>query len=137
MANNRSAIRAAIQTLLLGATSAANNVYSNRETKLFQSELPAILTYTLHEAASAEGLSGRRYVRTMLLAVKIRVEAGDSVDDELDSVVAEVETIIAANSSLSGTVLSCVLVSTEVILDSSGEEDIASATLTYECKYIS
>jgi hypothetical protein len=136
MANNRSEIRSAIVALLLGNTDADSNVYPNRETKLFQSELPAILIYTLHEPSILESQNGMRYIRTLQLAVKIRVQSSETIDDDLDALTAEVETIIANNPSLNGTVLSTIQTLTEVLVDSTGEEDLATATLTFECKYI-
>lgn len=137
MANNRVAIRAAAMTLLMDNTSAGHNVYANRESKLWQSELPAITIYSLHEPTTLEGVSGRRYIRSLQFAVKVRVSATETVDDDLDSLVAEVETIFANNPGLSGTVLSTIQTNTEITIDSGGEEDIAAAILTFECKYIS
>lgn len=137
MANNRQAIRTAVMTLLMGNTSADQNVYANRETKLWTSELPAVLIHTSHEPVVPEGMSGRRYARTLQLVIKIRVQATQTVDDDLDSLAGEVETIIDANPGLGGTVQATIQTGTEIIVDSGGEEDIATATLTFECKYIS
>jgi hypothetical protein len=137
VANNRAAIRAALVSALSGNTSAGTNVYANRETKLWQSELPAILIYTLHEPATPRDLSVRQYIRKLQLAVKVKVESSTTVDDDLDALTAEVEAVIMANSSLSGTVLSTIQTLTEVIVDSTGEEDLATATITFECTYIS
>jgi hypothetical protein len=137
MANNRIAIRAAVSTLLTGATSAGTNVFTDRKSKLWESELPAILIYTFVEATTPESINLRRYIRDLELKIDVKVEATTSVDDILDALIAEIETIIIANPGLSGTVLSTIHTHTEIVVDSGAETDIARATLTYQCKYIS
>lgn len=137
MANNRVAIRAAIKTMLSGNTSAGTNVYTNRETRLWESELPAILLQTETEPVVPEALNSRRYYRTLELHIKIKAEGTTSVDDTLDALVAEVETIMDANPGLSGSAITSQQTNTTVTLNSDGEKDVGEATLTYEVKYIS
>lgn len=137
MANNRQAIRTAVQAMLLGNTDADQNVYKNRESKLWQSELPSILIYTLQEPSTSESLQSRRYIRDLELLIKVKVEATESVDDVLDALVGEVEDLINADRSLSGTVLSTVQQNTEITIESEGENDVGTAILTFTCKYIS
>lgn len=137
MANNRVAIRAAIQTLLLNATDAEDNVYTNRKNKLWESELPAILISTVQEPALPESLSGRRYIRNLEVKLIIKIASTEASDDDLDVLVGQVETLVNANQFLSGTVLSTIQTNTELIFDAEGETDVAVATLTFECKYIS
>lgn len=135
--NNRAAIRAAVKALLSGQTDAGTNVYTNRETKLWQSELPAILIYTPTEPIVPEALQGTRYYRTLELQVKIKLEATSSIDDDLDDLAADVEDLMSADRSFGGTVISSIQTNTEISIDSAGENDVGMATLTFECKYIS
>lgn len=135
--NNRTTIRTALLDMLVGETSAGTNVYSNRESRLWQSELPSILIYTLQEPLTPESLSARRYIRNLELQIKVKVEATETVDDTLDALVAEVEAIIDADPSLAGTVLTTIQTNTEVSIESEAEKDIGIAVLTFECKYIS
>ncbi len=137
MANNRSAIRTAIKALLVNQTVAGANVYTNRESNLWQSELPAIIISTGSEPVVAESLQSRRYLRTLELVLKIKIKATASVDDDLDTFVAQVEVIINGAPSLGGTVLTSIQTNTETRVDSEGETDIGVAELTFECKYIS
>jgi len=136
MANNRAAIRTALKTILSGATTAGTNVYSHRETALWKSELPAILIYSNEESTVPESLRATRYVRTLQLTVEARVEATSNVDNTLDALLAEIETIIVANPSITATVLSTVQTNTEIRVESDGEKDIGVGVLTFECKYI-
>lgn len=136
MANNRTAIRAALKTMLSGNTSAGTNVYTHRETNLWQSELPAILIYSNQERAEPESLRHQRYRRTLELAVEVRVEASTNVDNTIDSLLASIETLVLADTSIGGTVLGTTLTSTEIRVESDAEKDIGVGILNYECLYI-
>jgi hypothetical protein len=138
MANNRSNIRAAVKTLLDGETDAGDNVYTNRETSLSQTQLPAIIIQTDEEQARPEsGTVSRRSFRTLSLKITVKLEESDSIDDDLDALLADVEDLISASPSLGGTVLSAILTSSEMSIDGEGEKLIGVGTMTYECQYIS
>lgn len=137
MGNNRFAIRFALMNLLLGQTSADQNVYTNRENSLWRVELPALIISTSEEPVVPATLQGRRYNRTLTLTVEAKVEATESVDDALDALLAEVETIVSNNPSISGTVQAIIQTNTETHMVSQGERDIGVGTLTFECKYTS
>lgn len=136
MPQTRKSIRDAVVALLDGNTSAGNNVYANRETTLWESELPAILVYTADESAEPRDASGRTYIRTLDLNIQIKAEANDTVDDDLDALATEVEDIISNDRSLSGTAISSVYKSTEISLDAESETEKGVATLSYEIKYV-
>lgn len=136
MANNRKAIRDALVAMLSGETEAGTNVYANRSTSLWQSELPAIMVYTEAESAEPRDLSSRRYIRTLQLRVELKAEANATVDDTLDDLATEVEEIIDEDQSITGTVLSTLLTNTELSVDADGEKEIGICTLNFECKYI-
>jgi hypothetical protein len=122
MANNRSNIRAAVKTLLDGETDAGDNVYTNRETSLSQTQLPAIIIQTDEEQARPEsGTVSRRSFRTLSLKITVKLEESDSIDDDLDALLADVEDLISASPSLGGTVLSAILTSSEMSIDGEGE----------------
>ena len=136
MGNNRTAIRAALKTMLSGHTSAGTNVYTNRETSLWQSEVPAILIYSEEEPATREGLQSKRYIRTLHLTIKAKVEGSASVDDDLDALLLEIETLISADESLGGTVYSAVQTTTKITINSDGEQDVGVGEISLECQYI-
>jgi len=135
--NKRTEIRDAVKELLDGETEAGSNVYVNRETSLWQSELPAILIYTNQESSVPNSINLKRYIRTLELKIEVKVEESEAVDEEIDALLAEIEEIVSENISLSGTVLSTKQISTEIEFDTSGEKPLGVGTLTFECQYIS
>jgi hypothetical protein len=137
VANNRVQIRSAIKALLTGTTSAGNNVFSSRGHAYWRSELPAICIFTSHEPAQPSNLQNTRYNRTLEISIEVRVEASSSTDDTLDNLIAEIEAIMQANPSLSGTVQSTTLTNTDIRVDTDGEQPIGVGTLSYESKYSS
>ncbi len=136
MSHSRKLIRDQVVSILSGQTDAGTNVYANRQTSLWETELPAILVYTKQETAESRDNSGSQYIRTLHLLVEIKAEATSLVDDALDEIALDVEGLFAANRSLNGTALSSELKSTDITLDSGSEKQTGVAILTYEIKSI-
>lgn len=136
MSNNRKAIRAAVQALLLNNTSAGESVFTNRETKYFRTELPSITIYSEEESAVNRDITARQYIRTYGLRIELKTEASDSVDDDLDDLAKEVEDILKADTSLTGTAISCEYKSSQISLSAEGDKLRGTLTLNYEVKYI-
>jgi minor tail protein U len=138
MSNRRKEIRdALVDTLIDADTAAGENVYPNRETPLWDSELPAILVYTIDESAEPRDANGRQYRRTLKITVEAKCEATTSVDDELDALAVEIEAAINANTSLGGLVYDLTYLNTDLSLTSDTDILRGTATITYEAKYIS
>lgn len=137
MAHKRKEIRAAIVTLLSGATDADTRVYSNRTRPINNSQLPAINVVTLNEEAEPRDIRPTSYIRTMKLNIELYVEANDTPDDELDDFAEDVEAIMLANLKITGLAISTVYQATEATFDDAGgEKPIGKLVLTYEIKYI-
>lgn len=137
MSHTRQNIRDALVTIIQnGNTAAGSNVYPNRETLLWESELPAVLVYTKEETADPRSLSGSQSIRTLEMVIEAKVMATENVDDDIDDLCAEIEDLLSANPSLSGNALSCIYKSTNIDLDSSSENQKGTAILTYQVKYI-
>jgi minor tail protein U len=136
MAHQRSSIRDAVESLLMDETDAGENVYANRETRLWRTELPSICIYTKDESANGRDLSSRQSIRTLQLIIEIKVKATSGTDDALDDICDQVEEIIKDNNDLSGTSLATQYISTEITLDAESEEESGVAILTYQVKYI-
>lgn len=137
MSHQRKTIRDAAVDLLIDAdTAAGENVFPNRETSLWESELPAVLVFVKDETAEPLDLAGTRSIRTLQLVIECKVKATPSVDDDLDTLCDEVEDALAANLNLSGTALTSIYKSTETFIDAGSETEKGVATLTYEIKYI-
>lgn len=137
MANTRSAIRAALKALLLDETDAGANVYTNRDASLWESETPAILISTSEESANPTTFRHNRYTRDLTFEIAVKVKTNDAVDDELDALIAQVETIMLNNASISGTVLGTFQTNTELRYDTEGEVAIGVGVLRFTSKYIS
>lgn len=136
MANNRKTIRAAVKALLLNNTSAGANVFMNRASEFNKNELPAINISSGDESATQRDQTGRQYIRTFPLNIELKIEHNDTVDDELDDLASEVETLLASNSPLSAMVLKCVYQSSSLSINSDSEKDVGTLTLSYELQYI-
>ena len=136
MSQSRKNIRDAVVTLLSGATAAGTNVYANRETSLWETELPAILVYTKEETAEPRSISYKQSIRTLDLIVEIKALATEIVDNQLEDIAEDVETVMIANQSLSGSALSVEYISTSISLDSDSETEKGVAALTFKVKYI-
>ena len=137
MAHNRKLIRHAVKDLLIDNTSAGPNVYPNRETNLWESELPAILIYTKDEPeAQPRAVNSQQYIRKLTLFIEIKTLATETVDDDLDDLAEEVESIIRANPNLNSTATSVQYKGTEIILDATSETEKGVAILTFEVQYI-
>lgn len=136
MPHSRQTIRGAVVTMLTGTTNAGANIYANRETALWSSELPAILVSFTSETAVPEDASNRRFIRTLEMQVKVFAKGNTGLDDSLDTIAQQVENIIAANYSLSGTALGSIYTGTQIEIEADGEVLVGIATLTFDVKYI-
>lgn len=132
----RKDIRSAIVTMLVGNTSAGSSVYANRDTPLWEAELPAILVSATQEAVEPKSLSGNKNIRTLDLEINIKAQADQSLDDTLDDLGAEVEAILGADRTIQGTSFSTVLTGTSISLDTEGETPTGTLTLSYQIKYL-
>lgn len=136
MPQSRKYIRDAVVALLSGNTVAGTNVFGNRETSLWETELPAILVYTKDETANPRSLNSKQSIRTLDLVVEIKALATESVDNTLDAIAEVVETLLLADQSLTGTSISIEYQSTSISLDTDSETEKGVAALTFQVKYI-
>jgi hypothetical protein len=135
MTHKRTDIRSAVVTLLTNATSVGANVFKNRSVPLWDIPLPCILVYGKQEQAEALSHLPTPTVRKLELAIDIRAEATQTLDDTLDNLAAEVEAVMNANESLSGNVQSLNLQSTEIDIGTVNEKPVGAVRLTYEVIY--
>jgi hypothetical protein len=136
MSHQRQTIREALVTMLSGNTDAGTEVYANRAAIIWREELPLIQIFTRNETATRRSINSQQSIRTLTLSVEVFAEANDNLDDTLDTISKQIEDIIAANPSLSGTANGSLLTDTEINLDSVGEKLVGKLTLTFETKYI-
>lgn len=135
MPHIRNNIRDAIATLLTSTTDVGVNVFVNRETSVWRSELPTIIVYSRGESATPRALSGSTYIRQLQLVIEIKVEANNTLDDTLDTIAQQVEAIVSV-ADIEGTMGRPIYLSTEINLDSGSEIEKGVATLNYQVQYI-
>lgn len=136
MANKRKNIRSALAALLLGNTSAGSNVFANRSTPVWNNELPVLLIYSEQEDAVPRDIRVSSYIRTLNITIECKAEDSASLDDTLDDLATEVESIMASNPSISGTSQGSVLLRTEMELNAEAEKPIGVLRLYFEIKYM-
>ena len=136
MAHKRKDIRAAVLTMLTGATDAGANVFSNRTYNYEQAELPSLNINLDSETAVPRSLSSRQSIRNIKMRIEVRAEANDDVEGILDDIATQIEDIFEQDRSLSGTAISTIYQQTENEVDSNGERIVGKMILTFEVQYI-
>lgn len=131
----RQQIREALRTMLNGQTNAGANVYSNRVSAFWRSELPCISIFMRDEEATPRDMSAKSYLRRGTVSIEIHAEAKENLDLTLDEIADQVEALIIGNPSLSGTVHGCVLQNTEIELAGEPSTPIGVLSLSYQITY--
>ena len=134
MTHKRAKIRDAIVAILSDIPGWGGRVKANRTRPTEIHELPIRLVYTLSETAALATV-GRSIVRTLSVAIELRVAASSDLDAALDVDAQEVEAALAGSPKLGGLAMGLVLRSTVIGLDGEGESRQALATLTYDVQY--
>jgi hypothetical protein len=135
MSAQRKKIRSAVVSMLMDSTDAGSNVFGSRAVPLWDIALPCILVYAREEVIQGISSHPAPAVRRLLLAVDIRVEANDSLDDVLDDISGQVETLFKEDPNLNSTVQDCNLVRVEMDVNAQNEKPLGAARLTYEVIY--
>jgi hypothetical protein len=136
MSHKRQDIRDATYALLNTHTSVGTNVFKNRVINLQQTQLPAIDITTTSETATPRGMNATVYIRKLELKIRIMLDALSDIDDEIDDIAAEVEAILFANKSLSGTCSGSTYQSMNIEIDDQGSKIIAVGEMIFEVNYI-
>lgn len=141
MAHQRKLIRHAVVDLLkVNATAAGVRVNPTRVEPHSEIELPSIGVYTLSDTIVTEVNTSLEDTHSLDLEIVGWVEHRDSApaDDAMDDLAEQIETVMRANPSVSGTVESCDLVSTVMeIVETDGRSDptVGIVALTYSVVY--
>jgi hypothetical protein len=136
--HQRQLIREAVRACLMDRTDAAERVLTTRVIPLESfGVLPLIAIYTRSETVDQESQSTapRRLTRTLQLAVEAYVTATEDVDGSLDEIARTIEKLMAVDPALGGACCDSILAGTEMSFDSTGEQDVGIATLTFTVNY--
>lgn len=139
MAHPRELIRKQAVAVLMGATSAAASVYASRVAPLisngWQSELPAIIVYTMDETGEIFNQSPREYRRRVELVVEIHAEGNEALDDTLDTLARQVERLLLMDDTLGDTVNDLQYVRSRMVLLDQSEHLTGACRLIFEAEY--
>ncbi len=130
----RHKIREALKEMLLNQTDAGSNVYSNRVSSYWRSELPCISIFMRDEELSPRDLSAKTYLRKSTITIEIHAEAKEDLDLALDKIADQVEGIILSDISISGTVQGCIFQGIEIDLASGDETTTPIGVLSLNCQ---
>lgn len=137
MANHiRQQIRERVGTTLTGLTTTSSNVFQSRVYPLENANLPAIIIYTKSEDSEPVVIGTNRLMnRELTLAVEAYVKSVSNSDDTIDTITKEVESALAADTTLDGLAKDTYLESTEITYTGEGEKPIAVCTMNFIIEY--
>lgn len=139
MAHPRELIRKAAVAALFGATNAGTSVYASRVAPLisngWQSELPAIIVYTMDEAGEIFNQAPREYRRRVELVVEIHAEGNEALDDTLDTLARQVERLLLRDDTLGDTANDLRYVRSRMVLLDQSEHLTGACRLIFEAEY--
>lgn len=133
MANHvRQQLREAAATALTGLTTTATRVYTSRIRQLQDTNLPALRVYTTEETVEAATIHGPTLQeRAITLEVHGVAKATNDVDDTLDTIAKEVETVLAGGLTVGGKSIRIGYAGAVVELEGEGERTRGQVTMTF------
>ncbi|MFK0090952.1 hypothetical protein ACIQUS_27170 [Pseudomonas sp. NPDC090755] len=139
MAHPRELIRKQAVAVLLGATDAGASVYASRVAPLisngWQSELPAIIVYTMDEHGELFNQAPREYRRRVELVVEIHAEGNGALDDTLDTLARQVERLLLMDDTLGGTANDLQYQRSRMVLLDQSQHLTGACRLIFEAEY--
>lgn len=128
----RQQVREAMGTLLTGLTTTGARVYQSRARPLSDAELPALRIYT--DGDEVETLTVDRPAaqeRTVDIRVEAVARVSDNLDDTLDTICKEVETVIGNNPTLSGKARDCLYTGVKIDMQANGDRVAGVASMSF------
>lgn len=133
--HQRGEIRAVVNTILSGNTTAGNNVFPNRYNQLEKDSLPAICIYTGKEQSDIFNSQMLKRTLTLSLEIHSSQKTEDAMIEELELIAGECEILILQNEDLSGKCDQITLISTDIATKNDGDELIGAALMSYNVEY--
>lgn len=134
MTHVRTQIRDAAVSALTGLATTGTRVYPSRLTPLRDADLPCLLVMTNDEDIAGADVHGVLQERTLRLAVRAVAKISGTLDDTLDTIVAEVETALDAQT-FGGLAKSVNLAAISIEMDDALEKPAGFAELAYTVTY--
>lgn len=138
MAHLRQLIRDNIVTTLTGLTTTGAKVYKSRVYPVNEAALPALAIYTLSEDLSYLTINPPRTIdRQLTVAVEMYVKAVSAYDDTLDTICAEVEAALYADTTRGGYAKDTRISAFEADFSGDGDQPMMAGRLTVDVHYTS
>lgn len=134
MSHVRQQIREAAATAVTGLTTSGARVFQSRTRPIADGSLPCLLVNTDDETVEVLTVDGLVLDRRLTLSISAYAKATSSLDDTLDTMIAEVETVLG-NTTLSGKVKSLALQSVRIEMEQ-GEKPAGRAVMQFEANYM-
>ena len=132
----RKQIRDAITTAVTGLTTTAGNVFPSRVYNLEKTKLPALLIYTNDESSSVQTINlPRTTQRRLEVIIEAVAKSTTTLDDDLDTIIKEVETAMAGDVTFGGLSKDSMLTLIEIGLTGNGDQPTGNAKLTFTVEY--
>lgn len=136
MSHVRQQIREAAITALTGLTSTADRVHGTRLRALSADDLPALLITTADETIEPVGIDQPQWIeRSLALRIIGLVKQTESLDNALDTIAAEVETVMGAAAPLGDLAEVVGLESIETELEAVLDKPVGVIVLNYRIRY--
>ena len=136
MAHQRETIRKAFVTKLTGLTTTSVRVYRSRVYPMGSANLPGLIVYATEEESAAPNMGASNQARELTVVVEGYAKTSYTLlDDTLDDIAAEVEAAINLDRTVSGSVDTCWLESTEIDLADEGEKPVGVVKLNFKTIY--
>jgi hypothetical protein len=134
MANHvRQQLRENVAVLLTGLFFTGSSVFQSRVYPVQEGELPCLLISTEEELVENLTMSfPRRQSRRITLSVKALAKTVIDLDDVLDGICKEVESVLSTNRNMSGLAKDTQLKSTVTGLSGEGERPVGVAQMRFE-----
>ena len=138
MAHVRQQIREAIGTACTGLSTTGARVYQARVYPLATANLPGLAIYTNSETSEEAEVGGASRLLMRLLEVKIDgySKKTSGLDDELDTITAEVEVALMDNATVQALVANLFISETSISFANEGDRPIGCASMTWNCVYL-
>lgn len=134
-AHARQIIRDAVAATLAASPQIRAEVHASRVHSFAQDSLPVILVYTTEEASELLSMGGAMH-RELTLLVIGAVAVTRNLDNDLDTLAAQVEAAIAADPSLEGKAKQTVLDRTAIEMTGEGDKRVGTVTLEFTVVYM-
>lgn len=134
-APKRQLIREALRDMLINQTSAGTNVFPDRVSAFWKSELPSISIFFREEEGAPRNISGKDYIRKARIGIEVHCEVNEGLDSRMDEIADKVEETIFADLSLRGTVYGTIYQGSSFEFSGEGTGLIGVISMTFEITY--